>query len=172
MTRQLGADVAVADDAERAAAHLVGALGGLVPHAVVHQRVLLRQPPGERDDLGDRQLDDGAGVGERRVEHRDAAPGRGGQVDLVRADAERADGEQVGRGLEHALGDMGLGADAKQADAPELLDELVLAEGARHRLYLIASLRQSSRRVRVNVLQQQGTVERVQRQHLFPTLLN
>src|ERR1700743_3691204 len=47
------------------------------------------------------------------------------QVDLVGADAERADGEQVGRGGEHALGDLGLGTDAEQAEALHLLDELV-----------------------------------------------
>ena len=35
--RQLGADVAVADDAERAAADLMRAAGGLVPHAGVHR---------------------------------------------------------------------------------------------------------------------------------------
>ena len=68
---------------------------------------------------------------------------------------------------EHPLGDLGLGPDAEQADPVQRLDELVLAERAGQRLYLIASLRQSSRRVRVNVLQQQGTIERVQRQHLF-----
>ena len=73
------------------AADLVAALGGLVPDAGVHVGVLLGQPPGQRDDLGERQLDDAAGVGERRVEHRDAAGRGGGQVDLVGADAERAD---------------------------------------------------------------------------------
>ena len=73
-----------------------------------------------------------------------------------------------GGGGEHALGDLGLGPDAEQAEALELLDQLVLAERAGQRLYLVTGFRQSSRRVRVNVLQQQGTVERVQRQHLFP----
>ena len=63
--RQLAADVAVADDAERAAAYLVGAFGRLVPDAGVHPGVLVGQMPGQRDDLGDGQLDDAAGVGER-----------------------------------------------------------------------------------------------------------
>ena len=49
---QLGADVAVADDAERAAADLVAALGRLVPHAVVHPLGLLGEPARQRDDLG------------------------------------------------------------------------------------------------------------------------
>ena len=95
--RQLGADVAVADDAELAPAHLVAAGRGLVPLALVHLGVLLRQPPGHGDDLGQRELDHAAGVGERRVEHRDAAPARGGHVDLVDADAEGADRDQVRR---------------------------------------------------------------------------
>ncbi len=88
---ELGADVAVPDDAQRPAADLVAAVGGLVPDAVVHAGVLLGEPAGQRDDLGDGQLDDAAGVGERRVEDGDAAARGGGQVDLVGADAERAD---------------------------------------------------------------------------------
>jgi hypothetical protein len=114
---QLGADVAVADDAEPAAAHLVAAGRRLVPRPRVHLRVLLRQPPRHRDDLGQRELDDAAGVGERRVEHRDAAPARGGQVDLVDPDAERADRGQLRRGRQDALGDLRPRPDAQQAHA-------------------------------------------------------
>ena len=44
--------------------------------------------------------------------------GRGSQVDLVGADAEGADREQVGRVLEHALGDLGVGADARPCVLP------------------------------------------------------
>ena len=40
--------------------------------------------------------------------------GRGGQVDLVGADAEAADGQQVGGRVEHPRGDRGVGADAEQ----------------------------------------------------------
>ena len=93
------ADVAVPDDAEPAAADLVAAVGGLVPDAVVHAGVLLGQPAGQRDDLGEGELDDAAGVGERRVEHRDARRCGGRQVDLVGADAERADRDQAVGGL-------------------------------------------------------------------------
>ena len=116
--RQLGADVAVADDAQLAAAHLVAARPRTCPTCPacicaffsVSRRAM-------RDDLGQRQLDHAAGVGERRVEHRDAAPARRGQVDLVGADAEGADRHQIrGRG-QHALGDLGLGPDAEQVHA-------------------------------------------------------
>jgi len=71
--RQLAADVAVADDAEPAPTHLVAADGGLVPDPSVHVGVLVGQPAGQRDQLGDRELDDAAGVGEGSIEDRDAA---------------------------------------------------------------------------------------------------
>ena len=80
--------------------------GRLVPDAVVHPLGLLGQPAGQGDDLADHQLHDAAGVGVRRVEDRDAALGRRRQVDLVGADAEAADRQQVGRGVEHLLGDV------------------------------------------------------------------
>ena len=54
---ELGADVAVADDPERAAADLVRPVGRLVPDTGVHQLVLLGEPARHRDDLGDRELD-------------------------------------------------------------------------------------------------------------------
>ena len=126
---QLGADVAVADDAEGAAAHLVAALGRLVPDAGVHLVGLLGQPASQRDDLGDHQLDHAAGVGVRRVEGRHAPAGGGVEVDLVGPDAEGADGLQVGRG-EHALGDLGVRPDADHRDALQRLDQLLLAQGA------------------------------------------
>ena len=72
---ELGADVAVADDAERAAADLVAALRRLVPDAGVHPLGLLRQPSRQRDDLADDELDHAAGVGVRRVEGRDRRAG-------------------------------------------------------------------------------------------------
>ncbi len=113
---ELGADVAVPDDAERAAADLVAAGRRLVPDARVHLQRLLRQPPRQRDDLADDELDDAARVGVRRVEDRDA-PLRGrGEVDLVGADAEAADRQQVRRPVEHRLGDRRVGADAEQRD--------------------------------------------------------
>ena len=55
----------------------------------------------QHDDLADDEFGDAAGVGERRVEHRNAEPLGRVEIDLVGADAEAADGDQpVGR-LEH-----------------------------------------------------------------------
>src|SRR6266550_1665345 len=152
--RQLRADVAVADDAQRATAYLVRAVGRLVPDARMHQGVLVREPPGQRDDLGDRELDHAAGVGERRVEDGDA-PLRGClQVDLVGADAERADREQLGRGVQDALRDVRLGADAQQGDRTDPVDQLVLVERAVERLDLEVGGAQHRHGVRMDLFEQ------------------
>jgi hypothetical protein len=152
---QLGADVAVADDAELAAAHLVAAGGRLVPVAGVHLGVLHRQPAGHGDDLGQRELDHAARVGERGVEHRDPAPARRGQVDLVHADAERADRDQVRGLVQDPRGDLGAGSQAKQVHAAQRVDELILAERTWQCGDLVALLGQPRRRVGVDVLDQQ-----------------
>ena len=152
---QLGADVAVADDAERAAADLVAALGRLVPDAVVHPPGLLGEPAGQRDDLADHQLHDAAGVGVRRVEDRDAALGRGHQVDLVGADAEAADRHQVARRVQRARGHVGVGADAEQVHAGQGRDQLVLGQGAGPQLDLVAARLEGLDGERVDVLEQE-----------------
>src|SRR5450830_264077 len=130
---ELRADVAVADDAEGAAADLVRAFRGLVPDAAVQGTVVLGQPTGERDDLGNRQLHHGACVRERRIEGRDSGARRGAQFDLVRADAIRADSEQITSLREHSRGDLGLGPDAEQLHSLQSLEQLGLVErtGAR-----------------------------------------
>ncbi len=53
---------------------------------------------------------------------------RGGEVDLVDADAERADRGQVRRPREDPLGDVRAGADAEQAETGQRLDQLVFAQ--------------------------------------------
>ena len=68
--------------------------------------------------------------------------------DLVRADAERADGHQVGRVLENTLRDVCAGSDAEHLDAAARLpsplhrvhrgDQLVLVQRPRPRLHLVA----------------------------------
>ena len=152
---QLAADVAVPDDAEAAAAHLVRALGRLVPDAVVHQGVLVGQVPRHRDDLGDRELDHAAGVGVGRVEHRDPG-GRGRrQVDLVGTDAERSDRQQAVSLGEHLGGDRGLGPDAEQLDAIERGHQLVRVERTLGGADLDPALTEQPLGLRVDVLQQQ-----------------
>ncbi len=154
---QLGADVAVADDAERPAADLVGAVGVLVPDAGVHRRVLLGQAPGQRDDLRDRELDHAAGIGERRVEDGDALAGGGGEVDLIGADAERADRREPVGSTEYASTDLCLRTDAEQCHARDPLDQLVLVQAASRGLDEVTLGLQSHYRFRVDILQQQCT---------------
>ena len=126
---ELSPDVAVAHDAERPSPDLVAALRGLVPDPVVHPLGLLRQPAGQGDDLADDELDDAPGVGVRRVEGGDPAPGSGIEVDLVGADAEGPDGGQVGV-VQDPVRDLGVGADADHGHALEGLDQVVLTQGA------------------------------------------
>ena len=128
---QLGADVAVADDPQGVPAHLVRAVGALVPHAPVQAGVLDRDAAGQVDDLADGQLHHGARVRVGGVEHADPQARRRLQVHLVRADAERPDGPQPRSGGEDAGADMGLRADPQVVDAVEGADELVLVERAR-----------------------------------------
>ena len=155
--RQLRADVPVADDAQHPAADLVRAVRRLVPHPRVQGLVAVGEPTHQGDDLAESQLDDRARVGERGVEHRDA-PLRGcRQVDLVRPDAEGADGEQVRGVREYPLRDLGLGPDAEELYAVEGGDQLVFVEGAGARGHLDAVGMEDRGGERVEVLKQQGT---------------
>ena len=104
--RDLCADVAVTDDTEHAATYLVRVVGRLVPPSGVHVHALVAEVPVEADDLGDRQLGDAACVRERAVEHGDTAAACRAEVDLVGADAEAADREEVGHALERFFGDL------------------------------------------------------------------
>ena len=105
---KLGADGAVADDSEGLSPNLVRAGGGFLPHAGLKGVVLVRQMAREGDGLGYGEFDHGTRVGVRRVEHGDACFVGGGDVDLVRSDAEGADGSQMGARIEHPAGEVGL----------------------------------------------------------------
>ena len=128
--RHLATDVTVADDTERLAPDLARAAGDLLPDTVVHLARAVTEVAREHDDLRDDHLRDAASVGERRVEHRDAAPHRVVERDLVGADAERTDADERVRGIEDILRDLGLAPDAEQVDALQPLGELVLLQGA------------------------------------------
>src|SRR5699024_5868970 len=153
---QLGADVAVADDAERAPPDLVRPLRRLVPDPAVQRGVLVGEVAGQADDLAEGELDDAAGVGEGGVE--DDRPGLGGgiEVDLVRADAEGADDLELGSGLEHRAGHVRPGADADHVDALERGDQLRLVDGSGARLDLEAGVDEGLAGGVVDVLEQQA----------------
>ena len=91
----LPANVTVADDAEDLAADFVGFGGGLEPAAGVHVARPVPQLARQHDHLGQDQLGHAPGVGEGRVEHRDAAVLGLVESDLVGADAKAPDAEQA-----------------------------------------------------------------------------
>ena len=120
----MGADVAVADDAQRFAASFAGAGGGLDPFAAMGRGVACRNAAHQQNDFGQHQLGHAAGIRERRVEDRDAAVLRRRQIHLVGADAEASDGDEVPRGFEHVVRQLRGGADADDVSVANGLDEL------------------------------------------------
>ena len=153
--RELRADVAVADDAERLAADLAAALRALAPAARVEDAVALERAAHEHDDLADRELDHAARVRVRRVEDGDATRGGGGEVDLLGADAEAADREEAVRGGEGGGRHAGLRADAEERDALERAGEFGLGQRVGDRLDLVAFVREHVRGVGVDVLEEE-----------------
>ena len=152
---QLGADVAVPDDPEGLTPSLVAAAGGLVPDPVVHPLGLLGQPAGQRQHLAQHQLDDAPRVREGRVEHRHAVRGRRRQVDLVGADAEAADRQQVVGCVEDALRHLGVGPDPQQGHADQGVHEITLGQGPRPDLDVVTVASKGLDGDGVHVLQQQ-----------------
>ena len=166
--RELAADVAVAHDAEGAAAYLMAAGRRLVPDPLVHQGVFDGQPAGQSDEFGDGELDDAAGVGEGGVEDGDPRGAGRAQVDLVGADAERADRQQLRRRLENLCGDVGFGPDAEQVDALEAADQLVLVQRPGELLDVVAGGAQHGGAVGMDVFEQERA-RRCGRNHGIPS---
>ncbi|CAM4433948.1 hypothetical protein STPA111741_17515 [Stenotrophomonas pavanii] len=124
----LGADVAIADDAQGLATHLMAAAGRLRPAAAMALGVLLRNATGQHDRLGDHQLGHAAGVGVGRIEHRDAGQLGRVQVDLVGADAEAAHRDQA-LGLGQHLGaELGARTDADDVRLGDARLQFVLGQ--------------------------------------------
>jgi hypothetical protein len=80
---ELAADIAIANDAERLSAHLVGADGRLIPTALMRGHRLGEHTSQQHDDLRDSQLRDAPCVREWRVEDGDALALRRREIDLV-----------------------------------------------------------------------------------------
>ena len=126
--RKLGADVAVADDAERLASHLVAVVCRFVPPAGMRRNGSRDDPPQKHDDLADHQFRHAAGIREGRVEHRHAEGARGVDVDLICSDVEAADSDQPVGGAEDLGVNLGAGADADQVDASDGFAKRLAAE--------------------------------------------
>ena len=90
-----------------------------VPGSLVHFGVSIAELAREGDDLGDDEFCDGAGVGKGRVEHANTAIGGRGEVNLVGADTETADRDQIFGMREDTRGDFGFGADSEDVNVPD-----------------------------------------------------
>ena len=93
--RELRADIAVADDTEAPAAHLVAPLGRFIPDPFVHLAGFVREPPLERNYLGYDELDNAARIGKGSVENGRPVGTRTCKVYLVRPDTKSAHRQQV-----------------------------------------------------------------------------
>ena len=154
--RHLGADVAVADDAQLLAADLVAVLGGFQPAATVGHRVLFRDAAHQVDGVSDHQLRHRPGVGVGRVEHRNAALEGGLQIHLVGADTETAHADQLFGGLEDLLGELGARADADKMGVLDGVLEVVAGERGGQKLHVAVAVRlQIIHRVLVDALEQE-----------------
>ena len=95
----------------------------------MHQEVLFRDAAQQQDQLAQHQFGHGAGVGIGGVEDGDTLFHGGLELDLVGADAEAADGDQLVGRFQHFLGDLGARADADEVGVLDLLDQGVFVQG-------------------------------------------
>ena len=154
--RKLHADLAVADDTEGLAPHLVGLGGGLEPMAFVQGAHLVRQVTQQQGDFRQGQFRDGAGIAEGRVEYAHAVAGAGRQVDLVRADAEGPYGAELRGVFEDFGGNVGLGADADDVDIRNTLCQFIRSGAVGQQVHFESGGLQLAARDRVDAFQQQG----------------
>lgn len=153
--RQLRADGAIADDAQRLAPDFVGVLGRLEPAATVGHGVLFGHAAQQQDSLCQHQFGHRAGVGIRGVEDGNAALAGGVQVHLVGADAKAAHGHQLVGVSEHFFGELRARANAHKVHVRNLALEFLVGQRAGDGFDLrVPSGTQHVHRRGVNTLQQ------------------
>ena len=119
------ADPAEAEHAERLALDLGAAELAALPLAAGEAGVRLRDVAGEREHQRERVLGRGDRVGLRRVGDDDPALGRGGDVDVVHADAGAADDAQVVGALDHLGVELRRAADQDPVVVADALEQLL-----------------------------------------------
>ena len=117
-------DAPQSDDAERLAVELDALPAGSLPLARDERGVGLREVAGLRQQQSHGVLGGRQDVGLRRVHHHHPAPGGGGHIDVVDADARPAHDHEVRAGLQHAGVDGGSGADDEGLGAGHRLLEV------------------------------------------------
>ena len=120
------ADIAAADDAQRLAENLDAEEFVLLPFAGTGRGIGFGNLPRQRQHQRDGVLGGGDRIAERRVHHDDAARGRGGNIDIVDADAGAADDFQAIGLFQKLGGDLGRRADGEAVEAVDDRGELVL----------------------------------------------
>jgi len=120
--------------------------------------VFLRDTAQEQNGLGENEFRDAPGVGERRIENGNTAPGGRLQIHLVGANTEATHSHQLLGGLKYFLGQLGAGTDADEVRIGNLLDQLFL--GQRVRQVLNVGIARSIQRINgrlMHAFQQQDT---------------
>jgi len=130
--------VPVPNNPKRLATNLPAAGGDFVPYSPVELHAAFRELAGKSDDLADHEFSHRARVGEGRVEDADAVFRGIFEVDLVGADAEAADDDQVLGVFEDVGRELGFGADADDLHVFDLFDQFVFGEGGREGFELVA----------------------------------
>ena len=124
--RDLLADPAEAEHAERLAGELDARVRAPLPAALLERRVRLRDVARERDEQADRVLGGGDDRRLRRVRDDDPAPRRRLDVDVVDADARAADHLEALGALDQLGGQLRRGADDDRVVAADDLLERAL----------------------------------------------
>ena len=153
----LRANVAVADDAQRFAAHLVRVGCTLDPATPVQNGIFLGDATHQHDDLRQHQLGHASGVGKRSVEHRNAQAHGRIQIDLVGANAKAANGGQLRGFFQYGGRQLRARAKAHKMRALQCRQQLSAHQGfgMRHDVGVAALLQHFHRR-RVYAFKQHG----------------
>ena len=93
--RELRADGAIADDAQRFAANFIRVVSRLEPAAPVRSGAFGRNATQQQYRLGQHQLGHRAGIGKRGIKYRDTLFPGGVQVYLISTNAKAAHGGQL-----------------------------------------------------------------------------
>ena len=129
---KLAADVAVADDAERLAAHFAAADGGFIPAARVRRNRFRKYTAIEHDDFGNRQFGDAARIRERCIEYRYTTAAGRIEIDLIGADRKTPDCRRPLGRIQYVRGDLRARADAEHAYIFESMKQFVFVERLLH----------------------------------------
>ena len=115
----------------------------------------IRNAAHQHDDFTNGKFNNAPRIAVRRVEYGNAVRGSGGQLHLLRTDAEAANRQQTIGRFQRAGRDAGLGANAKNAHAFESAGKFILCKRITQRFNAISLIPQHLRSISVDVLTQE-----------------